>query len=847
MRRFTARRQARRPRPTVSFAPISISSPAPVSISLNADIWLEVARLSNRNDQLSLCRVSQQVYLTSRFLIYQNVYVRGSAANALVDTLDKKTVLAPIVERLLFADDDAFVDIAQWERVIVQLTNLRFLGIAPLIPLRSSWIPRLRFRLSSFESLSTVSEEWLKLLRRQSSLQHLVFGDSFHGDIPTSQELPLLQTIFAPGPVITQFAKHLRFQHVRFDYDRYLASWSLLPSEALDFSSSSSKITTIRISAPDLLKLLTHGAQGVLSPLEHVVLEEDRSWTDHLYTNTTLLTTLLGTVVAKLDSSFPQLKSLVLFEHGMLRTGTPDLSFLHDEEQGFMVFTTIARAASFLSALSAAATTTMKTLDLDLIFEVARWGGHPEMVAVLRLSRATYFAFRCMLYRKIVVSGRAAKKVVQTLAHRPQLQPMVECLYFGVDSAVNLEQWGVVFPGLVNLTVLEISTLIHLPRSLIPHITCRLEHFTSNGSVSATWAEFLSTQHTLSSIFVDIDFVGPFPSPQQIPKLQSVKARPADIPQFTPHALQDLWFFTDGIHSVSTLRAADLVKFATSPALLVVIRISAPQLIQLLEAAPRILRNLRHIVLDEDPSWSRFTFEQGQAPSSAVLKRLSILLGIGGRLRCLRSLLLVCAQKRLRDDYRPILRRSQGPLFARYIRLYCTAPQLRVLNFFAFDGYARWTRWRESAEVMVYQDIDLDDHWPPADLEEPQISTIVENKRPRRPLLAFKTVRSLWTPGTSADGAARAIRPIAPIIIIRAETRRRRVRSAPTPTPKDKLGTLATPEAEEAWCAAFESLRKTLLEKKSVNDATVISEATQEPISGADFVAGSSGKGKVID
>ncbi|KAK7022218.1 hypothetical protein R3P38DRAFT_3271024 [Favolaschia claudopus] len=353
--------------------------------------------------------------------------------------------------------------------------------------------------------------------------------------------------------------------------------------------------------------------------------------------------------------------------------------------------------------------------------------------------------------------------------------------------------------------------------------------------------------HTLSSIFVDIDFVGPFPSPQQIPKLQSVKARPADIPQFTPHALQDLWFFTDGIHSVSTLRAADLVKFATSPALLVVIRISAPQLIQLLEAAPRILRNLRHIVLDEDPSWSRFTFEQGQAPSSAVLKRLSILLGIGGRLRCLRSLLLVCAQKRLHDDYRPILRRSQGPLFARYIRLYCTAPQLRVLNFFAFDGYARWTRWRESAEVMVYQDIDLDDHWPPADLEEPQISTIVENKRPRRPLLAFKTVRSLWTPGTSADGAARAIRPIAPIIIIRAETRRRRVRSAPTPTPKDKLGTLATPEAEEAWCAAFESLRKTLLEKKSVNDATVISEATQEPISGADFVAGSSGKGKVID
>ncbi|KAK6996475.1 hypothetical protein R3P38DRAFT_3222130 [Favolaschia claudopus] len=298
------RRQTHHPRRSVS--------PAPVSISLHADIFLEVARLSDRKAQLSLCRVSKEVYLTTRFLLYQNVYVRGSAANALVDTLDKKADLPPIVESLLFADDDAFVDIAQWERVIVQLQNLQLLGISPLIPLHSSWIPRLRFRLSSFESLSTVSAVWLDLLRRQSSLKHLSFGDSFHGDIPTSNELPLMQTIYAPGPVIAKFAKHLRFQHVRFDYDRYLASWSLLPSEALDFSLSSSKITTIRISAADLHKLLTHGAQDVLSPLEHIVLEEDRSWTDHLYTNTPLLTTSLGTVVAMLDGSFPQLKSLVL-------------------------------------------------------------------------------------------------------------------------------------------------------------------------------------------------------------------------------------------------------------------------------------------------------------------------------------------------------------------------------------------------------------------------------------------------------------------------------------------------------------------------------------------------------
>ncbi|KAK6996729.1 hypothetical protein R3P38DRAFT_3221858 [Favolaschia claudopus] len=370
------------------------------------------------------------------------------------------------------------------------------------------------------------------------------------------------------------------------------------------------------------------------------------------------------------------------------------------------------------------ATTTMKTpLDLDLIFEVARWGGHPEMVAVLRLSRTTYFAFRCMLYRKIVVSGRAAKKVVRTLAHRPQLQPMVECLYFGVGSAVYQEQWEQVFPGLVNLTVLEISPLIPLPKSLHPAITCRLNHFTCNGSISTTWAEFLGTQRTLASIFVDGEFVGPFPSPQQIPWLRSIKGRPADIAQFSSHSLHDFWFCADGMNTAPTLLPADLIQFGTSPSTLLVVRLSAPQLIQLLEAVPRILRGVRHIVLDEDESWSRFVLPQERS-SSAVLKRLAILLGVGGRLQYLQSLLLVCAQQRRVGDSRPILRRSQAPRFAKYIGLYCTAPQLRTLNLFALDGYACWTHWRESAEVLDYQDIDLDDHWPPADLQEPQYSNV---------------------------------------------------------------------------------------------------------------------------
>ncbi|KAK7026143.1 hypothetical protein R3P38DRAFT_3192379 [Favolaschia claudopus] len=365
----------------------------------------------------------------------------------------------------------------------------------------------------------------------------------------------------------------------------------------------------------------------------------------------------------------------------------------------------------------------MKTLDLDLIFEVARWGGHPEMLAILRLSRTTYFAFRCMLYRKIVVSGRAAKRVVRTLAHRPQLQPMVECLYFGVGSAVYQEQWEVVFPGLVNLTVLEISPLIPSPRCPLPTLTCRLNHFTCNGSISTTWAAFLGTQHTLASIFVDGEFVGPFPSPQQIPWLRSIKGRPADIAHFSSHSLNDLWFSTHGTNTAPPLLPADLTKFGRSPFTLLVIRLSAPQLIQLLEAVPRVLRVLRHIVLDEDESWSRFVLER-EAPSSAVLKRLAILLGLGGRLQYLQSLLLVCAQTRRPGDSRPILRRSQAPLFAKYIGRYCTAPQLHTLNFFALNGYACWTHWRESAEVLVYQDIDLDDHWPPADLQQLQYSNV---------------------------------------------------------------------------------------------------------------------------
>jgi hypothetical protein len=56
---------------------------------------------------------------------------------------------------------------------------------------------------------------------------------------------------------------------------------------------------------------------------------------------------------------------------------------------------------------------------------------------------------------------------------------------------------------------------------------------------------------------------------------------------------------------------SDLLKLAASPSRLSTVRISALDFLTVLEAAPALLTSLRHLVVDEDLSWSNFTVESG--------------------------------------------------------------------------------------------------------------------------------------------------------------------------------------------------------------------------------------------
>ncbi|KAK6996730.1 hypothetical protein R3P38DRAFT_3221859 [Favolaschia claudopus] len=72
----------------------------------------------------------------------------------------------------------------------------------------------------------------------------------------------------------------------------------------------------------------------------------------------------------------------------------------------------------------------------------------------------------------------------------------------------------------------------------------------------------------------------------------------------------------------------------------------------------------------------------------------------------------------------------------------------------------------------------------------------------------------------------RSLRPRPRFILIRAQ----RPRVRPAPTPKDQLATLATPEAEAAWCAAWDGLGKRLEEIFKGSDLPQTAEERLEKI-----------------
>jgi hypothetical protein len=185
-------------------------------------------------------------------------------------------------------------------------------------------------------------------------------------------------------------------------------------------------------------------------------------------------------------------------------------------------------------------------------------------------------------------------------------------LFDDVTAHVDLAEWTRVLPELVNLWCLGIAPNIPLPQQAVPLITFRLTCFQAICSVAGVWREFIASQSTLDELYLDSDFWGDVPGPQQLPHLRSFKGRPQDLVSFAEvHPLAHMWVFTGIPLDTHVFTPSDLLKLAASPSRLSTVRISALDFLTVLEAAPALLTSLRHLVVDEDLSWSNFTVESG--------------------------------------------------------------------------------------------------------------------------------------------------------------------------------------------------------------------------------------------
>jgi hypothetical protein len=235
-----------------------------------------------------------------------------------------------------------------------------------------------------------------------------------------------------------------------------------------------------------------------------------------------------------------------------------------------------------------------------------------------------------------MVRGTNTRKLIHSLANNPSLPPLVRCfnyyfpsskfifvtnlshfkvisLIFADDAtSVEVSEWTIVLPVLVNLWRLGITSRIPLPRDLMRSLPFRLTCFQATCAIGGAWKDFVASQPGLGKLYLDGDFCGAVSDSMVLPNLQSLKARPTDVARFVQtHPLCDAWFFTAAPLGKETLSAVDLTHFDNTEYCLTTLRISAPDFLLLSAAAPEFVEVLHHLALDEDLTWSDFTLESG--------------------------------------------------------------------------------------------------------------------------------------------------------------------------------------------------------------------------------------------
>ncbi|KAJ6570825.1 hypothetical protein DFH09DRAFT_1079809 [Mycena vulgaris] len=324
----------------------------------------------------------------------------------------------------------------------------------------------------------------------------------------------------------------------------------------------------------------------------------------------------------------------------------------------------------------------------------------PTRAQLIQLSYSVCSLICPVLYKDISV-GDAAGRLIRSLAHEPRLPPMVQYLEFSgsMCAYINNTEWEFVLPAMCNLRQLVIAHNVPLESRILPFITFKLRVFESHCRVYGPWAEFLATQSGLEQVVFHSDLFGPVPL---LPLLRSVQGCPEDVSRFSRrHSLEDAWFSLGHPWGRRTLSRSDLRWFNLSPSQLLTLRIMAPQLLLLMYSTPAMLKTPRHLTLDEDLAWYRFTPQTVLARAARALAEYTPLL---------QSLTLIAFSGMGERGLHPSLDVSQAPIFATALAPFCASAKLATFHFCGVDHCGTWRNWGREGEEVVYA--ELEEHGP---------------------------------------------------------------------------------------------------------------------------------------
>ncbi|KAJ7162870.1 hypothetical protein C8R46DRAFT_1221677 [Mycena filopes] len=288
--------------------------------SLPADVCWEIATYSLTTECLSLLHLSKPINALLNPILYRHISV-GPSAPELVRSLANNSRLPTHVQMLIF-DESADthnnpIDDRQWAAVLPALCNLYYLGIAQYTPLPRDVLPRLTFNLWGFGATCPVVGVWADFLATQPQprLQELRLDSTFSGTLPSPAQLPNLRLVKGQPEDVARFAQ----QHDLFDVWFFCGPpfkrstrRQITPETVALIALSPARIVHIRLDATQFMSLL-HGVPQWLQMLEHIILDEEREWSDFTVIPYMPLRGSLAKFASALDHQrFPHLKSVLL-------------------------------------------------------------------------------------------------------------------------------------------------------------------------------------------------------------------------------------------------------------------------------------------------------------------------------------------------------------------------------------------------------------------------------------------------------------------------------------------------------------------------------------------------------